>query len=232
MMKSLLSLAIGLLIASPALAANYTVSSDCLRRLVAGENRMKAKLPAKALKKLATAMADKKNSLQDDAVALLVDYSKSSKEKRAYIVDFKSCDVLSEDYVVHGGAWMEGKKVFRDGDPDSDGMLDTCKNRKGKTKNMTRPGMYVTRGCHESKKNWSTIYSDCQGIKLWGLDKTNADAFNSGVVLHELKEIKKDESVKVMGQGCPAFAPGRLKALTKYGLANQTLVYVHAPQCN
>ena len=231
MLKPLVTVAFGSFLSLSAFAGGFTVSSDCLKRLVSGENRMKVSLPAVALKRLAKGMANKDLSLQQDPVALLVDYTRSSKEKRAFIVDFKACDVLSEDYVAHGGAYKLKGKTFIDGDRNGDGTLDSCKNRQGTSKYMTRPGLYVTRGCHQSNKNWSTVHEDCEGIKLWGLDKTNADAFNSGVVLHELKEMKQDSSVKVMGQGCPAFPTGRLKKLVRYGLDNETLVYVHAPQC-
>ncbi|KYG61526.1 hypothetical protein AZI86_17615 [Bdellovibrio bacteriovorus] len=231
MLKALVPLIFGIFLSVSASAGGFTVSSDCLKRLVQGENRMKVSLPAVALKRLAKAFADKNMSLQEDPVALLVDYSRSSKEKRAFIVDFKACDVLSEDYVAHGGAYILKGKTFIDGDRNGDGKLDSCKNRKGSSKYMTRPGLYVTRGCHQSGKNWSKVYGDCEGIKLWGLEKSNADAFNAGVVLHELKEMKQNDSIKVMGQGCPAFPTGRLKKLVRYGLDNQTLVYVHAPQC-
>lgn len=231
MLKAFITFTLGSLLSVSALAGGYKVSSDCLKRLVQGENRMKVSLPAVALKKLAKAFADKNMSLQEDPIALLVDYSRSSKEKRAFIVDFKACDVLTEDYVAHGGAYILKGKTFIDGDRNGDGKLDSCKNRQGTSKYMTRPGLYVTRGCHQSNKNWSQVQGDCEGIKLWGLEKSNADAFNSGVVLHELKEMKQDSSVKVMGQGCPAFPTGRLKKLVRYGLDNETLVYVHAPQC-
>lgn len=231
MRKHVLAFGLLILTSTSALASTFKVSPDCIARLTKGENRFKVELPAAPLKRLAKAMNDKSLKLQGDAVALLVDYSRSSKEKRAYIVDFKACDVLSEDYVAHGGAYVLKGKTYIDGDKNGDGLLDTCKNRKGTTKYMTRPGLYVTRGCHQSQKNWSTVHADCEGIKLWGLDKTNADAFNAGVVLHELKEMKQDSSVKVMGQGCPAFPTGRLKKLTRYGLVSDTLVIVHAPQC-
>lgn len=231
MKKSLLSLGFTLLMPFSGLAANFTVSSDCIARLARGENRMKVELPAVALKRLAKALNDKSLTLQEDPVALLVDYSKNSKVKRAYIVDFKACDVLTEDYAIHGGAYRLDGKTLIDGDTNGDGLLDSCKNRKGGSKNMTRPGLYVTKGCHDSAKNWTTVHGECNGIKLWGLEKRNADAFAAGVVLHELKEIKADASIKAMGQGCPAFPVGRLKKLVRYGLMNDTLVFVHAPQC-
>lgn len=218
-------------VAGPSFGAYVPMNAQCLEKLASGQNRLKVKLPARALRKLARAVA--KPALRNEGIALLVDYSKNSKEKRAYVIDFKSCDVLSADYVMHGGAYHD-PEPHHDGDPNFDGMLDRCKNRQGTRTNMTRPGLYVTSGCHISpsyKRFWTRIKGDCQGVKLRGLEKTNDDAFNAGVVLHEHTMMTTDQSIKPMGQGCPTFAPGRLQKLLRYGLMERTFVLVHAPQC-
>lgn len=206
----------------------------CLIKLATGQNRMKAKLPLAGLKKLKAALEARSNqsSLKLKEIALLVDYTKSSKQKRGYIVDFKACDVLNQEYVAHGGA-IYNPRYVNWGNPKSDGMLEYCLNDKGLRKNMTRPGLFLTVGCHKTRqKGWPIVQGGCHGVKLQGLEERNNDVFNAGVVLHEHVQIPNDGSIKLMGQGCPIFPPGHLKALiNQYDFMKGMLVYLHAPQC-
>jgi hypothetical protein len=98
---------------------------------------------------------------------------------------------------------------------------------------MTRPGLFITAGCHQTRlPNWPYINSSCHGVKLRGQEDRNNDAFERGVVLHEHLGMEEGTAVKSVGQGCPIFAPGRLKSLLPYGIMSGMAVYLHAPQCD
>jgi hypothetical protein len=206
---------------------------DCSKSLSQGRNRFGIKVPLDALRKLEKGLKTHASRLKEKSQGLLVDYSLNSKKKRSYLVDFKSCDLLTTDYVAHGGAIVRNGVTEIDGDPNRDGQLDSCKNRRGNRTNMTRPGLALTAGCHQTQQSgWTTIRGNCHGVKLIGLERSNSDIYQSAVVLHEITALKENSGIKPMGQGCPAFAPGRLKDLLQYGLFEGALVLVHAPQCS
>lgn len=203
----------------------------CISALSEGRNRFHVKMNIKPLRKLIAGMRAYQGRLHEKSLALLVDYSINSKYKRSFLIDFKSCDLLAYDHVIHGGT-VYSPIMKRDGDINGDGMLDKCINREGTTKYMTRPGFAMTSGCHRTQHAWPMISRDCKAIKLIGLQKDNVQEFApSGVVLHEHPSIDPFNTVKLEGQGCPAYPPGKLKEMTDKGIANGMLVYVYAPQC-
>lgn len=207
----------------------------CLKRLSEGRNRFKAKLPLKGLRVLKRNLDRLAPKLEVKHRALFIDYSKSSIFKRSYIVDFRTCDLLTEDYVAHGGA-VYTPKYINWADPDRDGVLNTCMRQGGNRTNMTRPGLFVTRGCHVTRqKGWPKINKSCHGVKLYWLQDGGSDSKNHtmvrGVVLHEHVQMKNNTRVKPMGQGCPIYAPGELKKMLKYGVYSGFLVYLYVPQC-
>lgn len=230
-----LSTSVSISIASSARAAQQApkggLRAACIDRLAHGENRLHVKLSAKALRRLSQGLAKYRADVTPDDVALLVDYSRNSKTKRAFLIDYKACDIVAESYVIHGGVTYH-PTIDREGDPNDDGMLDRCLRKDGSRHAMTRPGLYLTKGCHQtSEQNWTELSNGCAGITLEGLEGTNRDAEASGVVLHEHHAIPDDGSIKPVGQGCPAFPPGRLNEMMKHGLKSGKLVYVYAPQC-
>ncbi len=204
--------------------------ADCLRRLAQGKNRFGEPLPFAALRKMTIAKEKSRSQLSQDRFALLIDYSRNSRDRRAFLIDFAACDVVAAENVIHGGSIYRPETHW--GDPNQDGQLDHCAHVNGSQKYMTRPGAFVTAGCHQTRlTGWTHLSRNCQGIKLVGMDSYNSDAFEKGIVLHEHVEIPNDATVKPTGQGCPAFPMGRLKNLLRYGLMEGTILYVHAPQC-
>lgn len=213
--------------------ARFAQASDeprtCAEKLAEGQNRLKIKINKTALNKMFRGLRIHKASVKQKDV-LLVDYSLNSKEKRGYVIDVKACEVLAHEYVAHGGT-VYNPSLIRYGDPEHDGMLNRCLHHDGTRTNMTRPGFFVTRGCHETKKDFPIVTGRCGGVKIWGLEARNNDAFNAGVVLHEHEGMFEGDDVKPEGQGCPIFAPGRLKRLLQYDLFEGALVYLYVPQC-
>lgn len=204
---------------------------SCLDRLATGKNKFKVKINKKALSLAYRGLQKFSEDLQDHSQVLVVDYSKSSKLKRGYLIDFLKCRVLAYENVAHGGTVYDPEPI-RYGDTNHDGILDKCTHADGTRSNMTRPGFMVTAGCHESKKDFPIIGGLCKGIKLKGLETRNDDIFASGVVLHEHDQMTDDSQIKPEGQGCPIFAPGRLQSLAQFGLWDGVLVYLYVPQCS
>ena len=203
----------------------------CVDRLARGENRQKVALAKDGLKRLVAGYRKWPGLGKNKRYGVFVDYTKNSREKRAFLIDFKSCDVLFSEYVIHGGTTYSPLAFY--GDPNRDGLLDYCRQPNGSRQYMTRPGVYVTRGCHQTQlKGWPQIYKDCEGIKLEGLEPSNGDAYRAGVVLHEHEAIPNDASMKFEGQGCPSMPAGALKPMVPYGLMRGALVLLYAPQCD
>lgn len=203
----------------------------CLNALAEGENRFKVKINKVALNNMSQGFDEYDGRLDLSEAVLLVDYSINSRRKRAYLIDLKSCDVLAHEYVAHGGAIYTPRTIVWS-EPKRDGNLETCVRTGGVRQYMTRPGFYVTAGCHVTQqKNWTRVYGGCHGIKLQGLEKSNKEAIRAGIVLHEHTLVPNTNEVKPIGQGCPIFPPGRLKAMTRFGIQRDTLVYLYVPQC-
>lgn len=228
---ALMSSSASALAATPQIAQVQQAPATCVDALAAGRNRLKVKVNKAALQELLNGLNKVKSAAQVKNRAILVDYSRNSKQKRAYLIDFKACDVLAHEYVIHGGA-IYSPRYVNWGEPARDGMLKNCVKDNGSRKYMTRPGFYLTAGCHHTEQNnWTTVYQDCNGIKLRGLEKGNREAIEAGIVLHEHRYIHNDNSIKPLSQGCPAFPPGRLQAMARYGIPTETLVYLYVPQC-
>ena len=203
----------------------------CIERLSRGENRHRVALPKAGLKRLAAGYQRWPGYGTNKRYGLFVDYTRNSRDKRAFLIDFQACDVLFSEYVIHGGTTYNPLAFY--GDPNRDGLLDHCRQPNGSRQYMTRPGVYVTRGCHQTKlQGWPQIYKDCEGIKLEGLERSNGDAYRAGVVLHEHEAIPNDASMKFEGQGCPSMPAGALKPMVPYGLMRGALVLLYAPQCD
>ena len=202
---------------------------SCAEKLADGENRLDVKINRAALENMFRGLRKFRPVVSQKNV-LLVDYSKNSKVRRGYIIDVKNCDVLAHEYVAHGGT-VYNPVMVRHGDPEHDGLLKKCVHADGTRTNMTRPGFYVTRGCHMTQKDFPLVSGVCGGVKIWGLEKRNDDAWTAGVVLHEHEGMFEGDEVKPEGQGCPIFAPGRLKDLLKYEIFQGALVYLYVPQC-
>lgn len=202
----------------------------CFQKLSRGENYYRTQIPLAALERIEAGYKRWPGYTKNRRYAMLIDYTRNSRDRRAFLIDFQACEVVASEFVIHGGTTYHPLNYF--GDPNRDGFLDYCRQPSGSRQFMTRPGVYVTRGCHQSNlQGWPQIYKDCEGIKLEGLEASNRDAFRAGVVLHEHVAISNDDSMKLEGQGCPTMPPGALSPLVPYGLMRGALVLMYAPQC-
>jgi len=211
--------------------ANSISPEACIEKLRAGQSQG-YRLPGKGLRRLYASMG--RREIKQKTHALFIDYTRSSAQRRAFLLDLKMCEIVRAGHTLHGGKEPSPSPI-QDGDPNHDGYLDACVNRYGTRQFMTRPGAYVTGGCRSTRlQGWPALTNDprCTGVGLIGLESTNQGTDEAGVKLHEHTYLRDEDYIKPLGQGCPAFAPGVLKPMLGYGILRGALVYAYAPQCD
>jgi hypothetical protein len=129
----------------------------------------------------------------DTLFCFLVDMSLPANHTRFFIYDFKRDTIQNAGLVAHGNCnryWLEGRKY----------------------------GNEIGCGCTSlGKYKIGSSYYGRFGLafKLYGLDKTNSNAFKRYVVLHShscIPETEVDEEV-CQSNGCPMVSPHFLKQL-------------------
>jgi L,D-transpeptidase catalytic domain len=129
----------------------------------------------------------------DTSFCFLVDMSQPGNHKRFFIYDFKKDTIENSGLVAHGNCnqyWLEGRKY---GNEIGCGCTSLGRYRIGKS-------YYGRFGL---------------AFKLYGLDKTNSNAFNRYVVLHAhdcMPDHEVEEEV-CQSNGCPMVSPQFLKLL-------------------
>ncbi len=126
----------------------------------------------------------------------LVDMSITCGSNRFFVYDIKKDTVLQSGLVTHGYGNSNGQNITFSNVPGS---------------NSTSLGKYKIGNSYNGK--FGLAY------KLYGLDKTNSNAFNRFVVLHSHECVPASETAPdyiCMSQGCPTVAPSFLKTLTQY----------------
>lgn len=205
-------------------------------------------VPEDALKQVLTFYTKNSNKIKNPRYVSLADYSQNSKKKRYYLLDMVTGEVQKYQ-VSHGSGKVNGVTY---GDPNHDGMIDSCKFSDAQLKKlnnpdvherwaMTRPGFFITSSLANStahdpqfKKNgaWPMISEAPRLNKLLlsGLNKgVNDDAMRNGVVMHEAWYNTGD----VMGRsfGCPAFKPNEGRVIMNQ-IKGGSLYYSYVPKCS
>ncbi|HET6995189.1 MAG TPA: murein L,D-transpeptidase catalytic domain family protein [Chitinophagaceae bacterium] len=155
-------------------------------------NAVKEKLLAKAAAVKTFAEQNSYNA----SLCFLVDMSLPSGQDRFFVFDLKKDSSLAAGLVTHGSCnkeWLEGRKF---------GNTVGC--------GCTSLGKYRVGNSYNGKFGLA--------FKLYGLDKTNSNAFNRFVVLHSHDCVPESEVKDEICQslGCPTVSPGfllKLKAL-------------------
>ena len=154
-----------------------------------------------SLKKLQLKAASAKLFVQqkgyNDAICFLVDMGLPSGQNRFFVYDFKKDAVVTTGLVTHGGGSITPTEVL---------LFSNTANS-----NATSIGRYKI----------GNEYSGKFGIafKLYGLDKTNSNAFNRYVVLHSHSCVPAQEvypSPICTSLGCPTVAPSFFLQLEMY----------------
>ncbi len=126
----------------------------------------------------------------------LVDMTIASGEKRFFVYDLKVDSTIVAGLVTHGSGKVVSAKIQFSNQPES---------------NCTSLGKYKIGNSYNGK--FGLAY------KLYGLDKTNSNAFNRFVVLHShacvpLMEVAPQRICE--SWGCPTVSPLFLQVLKKY----------------
>jgi hypothetical protein len=147
------------------------------------------KLQAKAIEAKTFALENKFNI----SFCFFIDMSLHSGQNRFFIYDLQKDSIKKSGLVTHGRCnedWLEGRKY---GDVVGCGCTSLGKYRIGKSY-QGRFGL---------------------AFKLYGLDKTNSNAFKRFIVLHShdcVPEMEVENEI-CQSDGCPTVSPGFLKTI-------------------
>ena len=147
----------------------------------------------------------------DKEILTVCDFSKSSTQKRLWVIDLKAKKVLINDYVAHG----QGS-----GDEYATAFSNTSNSHE------TSLGFYVTADTYTGKHGTS--------LRMRGMDKGfNDAAYDRAVVVHGANYVSEDfiAGQKKLGRswGCPAVSnaiAGTLINTIKEG----TVLFIYAPK--
>ena len=185
-----------------------------------------------ALRQGLTFFRDHISEFENTKAFAIADYQISSDKKRFFVFEWETGRMYKE-HVSHGSGSQKNKKW---GDPNHDGMLDTCDHNLNQS-NMTRVGIfkvldYYLSSTHGPKKwpdlNISGERTRINGLRLKGLSSTNKESLKRGVVMHEA--TYNTNSIMGRSFGCPAFRPNRGSVIMPY-FAKGGMFYAYAPQC-
>ncbi|MDG0817307.1 murein L,D-transpeptidase catalytic domain family protein [Bdellovibrio svalbardensis] len=125
------------------------------------------------------------SQIKNKNVLTIIDYSKSSKEKRAFIIDMKTGGVQAF-HVAHG----------KGSDSNHDGMAEKFSNTPGS--NATSLGYFMTAETYQGGNGYS--------LRLDGLSSTNSNARSRAIVIHGSDYVQDRSVIQGRSWGCPAFS--------------------------
>lgn len=142
----------------------------------------------------------------------VIDYSRPATEKRLWVVDVVSREVLETEYVAHG----EGS---------GDLFATQFSNKTGSRQSSL--GTFITGGTFNGVRGYS--------LRLHGLDPgVNDNAYFRGIVIHGTPGVSESKARKgTMGrtEGCPAVSSEAATRLIPR-IANGTVVFAWYPEPN
>lgn len=149
--------------------------------------------------------------LSDKNVLSVVDFTKSSTEKRLWIIDLKENKLLLNDYVAHGqGSGDEFATAFSNTEDSHQSSI----------------GFYVTGGTYNGQHGTS--------LYLHGMDQGyNSAAYERSVVIHGADYVSPQfiSGQKRLGRswGCPAVSQQSIGKVINY-VKDGTCLFVYYPQ--
>ena len=147
--------------------------------------------------------------LSDKGILTVVDFTKSSNEKRLWVLDLNNREVLNNTYVAHG---RNSGEV----------MAQTFSNENKSF--MSSVGFYVTDEVYYGKHGKS--------LRLDGMDEAfNSNARDRAVVMHGA-EYATENFIKQYGRlgrslGCPAVPLGEHESIID-AVKGKTALYIHS----
>ena len=148
--------------------------------------------------------------LNKDSILSIVDFSKSSKEKRLYIIDLKNIELLFNTRVAHGrNSGMDYARWFSN-NPSS---------------NKSSLGFYVTENTYFGDNGFS--------LRLKGMERgVNDKAFRRRIVMHGADYVEED-FINERGHlgrsfGCPAIPMNEHKEIIE-AIKDGTCLFIYYP---
>ncbi len=136
--------------------------------------------------------AAKRSELNNPRFVTVIDFSKTSSQKRLFLFDL-AMDRMNSFLTTHGMG----------SDPRRTGLASSFSNTGDSNKSSL--GHYVTMGTYIGKHGYS--------LRLRGLDATNDKAINRLIVVHAAKYVDEKKGVAGRSHGCFALDPNVTKAL-------------------
>jgi hypothetical protein len=140
----------------------------------------------------------------------VIDYSKPSTEKRFFVYDLNSKQLLYSELVAHGSGSGENLATHFSNDPDT---------------HATSLGLFVTEGTYMGKNGYS--------LRLDGLDRGfNDRALERAIGIHGAPYVNPD-TISTLGRlgrswGCPALRPAIAKDVIDH-VKGGSLVFAYYP---
>lgn len=201
----LLSLIASLFFIAPAFAQTQAPPVDLTKYDYVDPKR---EIPTQALTKALTYYDVYYNRIANKNYLTVIDFTKTSDQKRMFIVDMKT-GLVTRYLVAHG----------KGSDPKHSGMAKKFSNIEGSQ--MSSYGMYVTGAEYSGKHGRS--------MRLVGLEKSNDQAMSRAIVVHGAWYV--DPQYKPLGrsQGCPAVEQKHINTVVSQ-LKGGSVYYIWAGQ--
>lgn len=151
-----------------------------------------------------------RNLVSEDSILTIVDFTKSSKEKRLYVVDLKNQDILFQTLVAHGR--NSGQEYAR-----------SFSNKPSSNKSSL--GFYITQGTYQGSNGYS--------LRLQGTETgINDMALPRAIVMHGADYANENviDSKGYIGRsfGCPA-VPQKLNRPIINKIKNGNAIFIYYP---
>jgi len=151
-----------------------------------------------------------KGRLNRDSILTIADFSKSSREKRLYVIDLKNAVLLFNTFVAHGrNSGMEYARSF------SNAM----------SSNKSSLGFYITQATYSGDNGYS--------LRLQGVERNiNDKALRRSIVMHgaDYADPKFIETRGMLGRsfGCPAVPMEERTAIID-AIKNGSCLFIYSP---
>jgi hypothetical protein len=161
----------------------------------------------------AASCAVRAGAVSNPETLTVIDYSKPSTEKRLFVYDLRSHDLLYSELVAHGQGSGENFATHFSNDPNT---------------HATSLGLFVTEDTYIGKNGYS--------LRLNGLDRGfNDRALERAIVMHGAPYVNPD-TVSSLGRlgrswGCPALRPAIAKQVIDH-VKGGSLVFAYYPDQN
>lgn len=162
-------------------------------------------VPSEALEQALDFYNKHSNMILNKNYITIVDYSKHSSNKRFFLIDMKSGEVIKYN-VAHG----------KGSDADNDGFAESFSNVP--ESKQTSLGFFLTAETYNGSNGYS--------MKLDGLDPTNNLARDRFIVVHGADYVQEKQNYAGRSWGCPALDKG-ISSLVINKIKNGSLFFAY-----